>query len=265
MNDTEAFLASIYDQYRHVLISTPFDGKCAIYDWGRLPSPLAAVWMPYSEMFDEFSQVIANSINELVDYARRLKAWSAVMSTLDNEQTLEVLIEFVAPLATVALNLPYVIRSRFIYATAHLAHQANRALDRNAWKDDLPMDRKIEFRTADKFGKKWRSYEALKQKLEKIAAKDYLDATYDFRNKYHHRMPPQIALGLTEMVTRSVDQKTHQVCYRFGMTPPLAMDKIASLLNKQCDCCHEAFEDFKVFVGEQESRIRRVLASPASG
>lgn len=249
-------LVDLYSQYRSVLTSLPRDGDLVTYGWGNLPPSLHMSWMAYGQMFDEFSREIANSINELVNHAHRLKAWSVVMSTLPRQQILEVLIEFVEPLATVALNLPYVIQSRFIFATAHLAHQANRAVKGGSWKDDLPLDRKIVFKIADRYGAPWKSYVGLKACLERISAEDYQKATGDFRHRYNHRISPRIALGLTGMVTRSIDPQTRLVRYGFGETPPLSMDQIVVLLGAQCTHCYQAFEAFKVMIGEQETHIR---------
>jgi len=68
-----------YRRYRRALKSTPFSGRHMEYAWGGLPEKLNIGWMPYSEMFDEFSRELANAINQLTDYAHRLKAWSGLV------------------------------------------------------------------------------------------------------------------------------------------------------------------------------------------
>lgn len=75
---------------------------------------------------DEFSN-FAKGFAASPSSCARLSAWRDVVNKLDDKGKFDVAIEFVEPLATIALNLPYVIRSRFIFATAHLSHQAGMA------------------------------------------------------------------------------------------------------------------------------------------
>lgn len=272
MTVDNAFFEGIYSKYRSAHAEIPLQGKYADYDWGNLPDPLQVPWWAYGEMFQEFSRDLANSVNQLVKYVHRLKAWSAVINGLDDASKLEVLLEFIDPVAIVTLNLPYAIQSRFIFATAHLAHQANITKDGNAWKDDLPLDREITFKTAEKYAAQWKSYETLRRTLKEISADDYKKATCDYRNKYNHRISPRIEIGLTGMDTRSKikngrivgatgiimskisDQETIQ--YAFGATPPLRIEQIITALEEQCVRCHAAFEAFKALVQEHEAYIR---------
>ena len=55
------------------------------------------MWMPYSEMFDEFSQEIANSLNDLTNYTHRLKAWDVVLDTKTDGEKLDAAHEFIDP------------------------------------------------------------------------------------------------------------------------------------------------------------------------
>lgn len=244
-----------YRRFRDILGATASGARFADYKWGNLPVSLSPIWMPYALMFDEFSREIANSINQLVSYSHRLKAWSEVVREFDEQQKLEALNEFIEPIATTALNLPFVIRSRFIFAIAHLAHQAKRATEGPAWKDDFPLDKEIGFGSADKYGGDWKSYVRLKRSLENISSKKYQEATNDFRNKYNHRFSPRVLVGFTGLVTRIVG-KAGQVSYQFGEQPPLSLDVAAELLNQQCETCFDAFSRFKAFIAELEQAIR---------
>jgi hypothetical protein len=117
----------LYRRYLATVEATTFDGQLVAYGWGNLPGPLNVMWMPYREMFDEFSREIANSLNDLTNYTHRLKAWNLVVSSMTDREKMTAAHEFIDPVATIALVLPYVIRSRFMFATAHLCHHANRS------------------------------------------------------------------------------------------------------------------------------------------
>lgn len=71
-----------YRQYRAALKAIPFKGKFMPYDWGVLPKKLPFEWMPYSEMFKEFSQELANIVNDLTRYTHQLAAWRDVVDKL---------------------------------------------------------------------------------------------------------------------------------------------------------------------------------------
>jgi hypothetical protein len=250
-----------YRQYRAALKAAPFKGKFMPYGWGALPETLPFEWMPYAEMFKEFSQELANTINDLTRYAHQLAAWRDVVAKLDDDGKFAVANEFVDPLATIALNLPYVIRSRFIFAAAHLSHQAGRANAPKGWKDDLALDDEIYFPQADKAGGAWKTWTKLKTKLERIGDKTYQAKTKNFRNTYNHRFSPRVVFGQTNMVTRMVNDKTKQVSYGFGGTEPLTLKLVVELLEEQCQACYTAFEAFRKLVKEQEKGIAVTAAA----
>ena len=206
-------------------------------------------------MLDEHSRELANSINELQRYITSLKAWKGVIDNKNDNEKFEIVIEFVSPIATLAINLPYVIRSRFIYSVAHLCHQANQVKQKN-WVDDLPLDNEIYFDVADKYSSLWKSYKKLKLALEKISNKQFQSDTYDFRNKYNHRYSPKIEVGLTGLVRRNV-RDNGKVSYGFGYTKPLKIDQLLPALSGQYLACLKAFEEYQKLVQEHISEIKR--------
>jgi len=208
-------------------------------------------------MLSEHSSELANFINELLRHIKSLEAWKDVIDGKnDDDEKCEIIIEFVSPIATLAINMPYVIRSRFIYSVAHLCHQANQTKQIN-WVDDLPLDNEIYFETADKFCALWKRYKKLKLSLEKISNKKFQSDTYDFRHKYHHRYSPSIEIGLTGLVTRNVGDNG-AVSYRFGYTEPLKIAQILPALAEQHANCLKAFEEYRKLINEHISTIGQV-------
>lgn len=203
-------------------------------------------------MLDEHARELANSLNEMRQFIVNLKAWSEVLEETgeDLERKHFIIYEFVCPLATLALNLPYVIRSRFFYSIAHLCHQANR-VDESQWSDDdLPIDSKIYQEQADLHGKSWIKYQKLKCALEKVCNKEYQRDTLDFRNKYNHRYSPRIEIGITSLVTRNVDMHGF-VSYGFGGIEPLKLKNLIPLLERQHSELMLTFSLYKELVYEQ--------------
>ncbi len=230
----------------------------APYNWHALKRTLPIKWMAYGQFLEEHSMELANTINEFRQHIMSLLAWQKVLEDLDEEERHHIVSEFVSPLATLALNMPYVSRSRFIYSIAHLSHQANQTKQKS-WVDDLPIDSEIYFEVADKFGKPWKKYTKLKVTLEKIANKEYAKVTHDFRNKYNHRYSPSIELGLTGLVIRT--PKDGMVSYGFGQTEPLVLKDIIPLLKTQHSLCLIAYEKYQDLVNEQISEINKSTIS----
>lgn len=252
---------TLYRRYRTALRSIPLDGCFMPYDWTCLPKPLDLFWLPYAGMLDEFAREIANPINSLTHSVQRLRAWAAVVPSLSDRQKQYACHEFIDGLATLTVNLPYVIRSRFIFATAHLSHQANIVHDRSAWVDDLPLDREIYMAEADARGKKWKKYPALKQRLEGLSARAFRAATHDFRDSYNHRFSPRFVIGVTQVVKRQVDGASGRIRYNFGGLEPLRLDEIADLLATERNEAYRAFRAFQALVHEQSEAIARFEAS----
>jgi hypothetical protein len=224
------------------------------YDWWQFPNSGDFFKFAYRSMLDEFAREIANEINAFTENIEKLRAWEIVTRSFSDRKKQKVLMEFVENLATISTITPYVLRSRFIFATAHLCHQANR-VKLPDWKDDLPIDQEIYFVDCDSYGQHWKKYGKLKLKLEAIAGKRFCAETQDFRNCYNHRFSVNFMVGFTGAVTRNVEKITGQVSYGFGSVPPIQLDQLTQLLISERDRCYLAFAAFQQLVREHEQSI----------
>lgn len=245
----------LYQLYLTAREANPIEGRFMPYDWSGLPNPLSGAWLPYSQMSDEFGRELANTINDLTNHVHRLRAWDEVIGPLPNEDRMEALHEFIGVLAVAALGLPYVIKSRFAYAAAHLCHQANRAKQATSWTDDFPTAQAIYLNDADTFGRQWRAFRRFKQRVEVIGATAFKDATGDFRNAYNHRFPRRLVLGLSGFVTRYVDPTTGRPFYGVGGTKALELADVVGLLSAERDRSYAAFDAYQDLIREHEAAI----------
>ena len=224
------------------------------YSWWSLPDPLGGIWLVYSQMLEEYATDLANIINDLTYHVARLRAWSTVIAPLSDEKKLEAIDEFINILGTVALGLPYAIKSRFTFAAAHLSHQANMTKDLKGWKDEFPEARSLNMNDLEPLCRGWSKYRPFKLKLEPIGGKGFKEETDDFRNAYNHRFSPRLVLGVTSLVTRQVDE-SGRVQYRIGGNEGLELVKVADLLESERDMCYVTFEAFRHLVEEQTTAI----------
>lgn len=260
-------------EYRRNLAKTPFFLKLADYNWYQQPDSLDIDNMVYWMMLNEFSREISNSINRLIINTRQLRAWAIVFVELTQEEKLELLHATVNSLATAALGSPYVVRSRFYFAVAHLSHQANKFRAKGAWIDDLPLDQEINHAQAQNTAKHWPTWRKLNAKLNEISGPAFRIATDDFRNKYNHRFASNFEIGMSHGVVRLppqiltlpfnggtsskklLEQDNGRMMYAFGGNSPLLIADVATALEGECKILSASHEAFKMLVRQQMEAV----------
>lgn len=254
---------ALYQSYLLARKARPIAGRFMPYGWLALPDPLDGQWLPYSQMSGEFARELANTVNDLTNAVHRIDAWNDVMKSLSDDDKMEAIHEFVGVLGIAALGLPYVIKSRFAYAAAHLCHQANRAKTPGSWVDEFPAARAIYLNDADEFGRHWSSFRRFKRRVEVIGGSRFRDATGDFRNAYNHRFPRRLVMGITGMVTRHIDPATGRSFYGLGGSAPLGLAEVVELLTAERDCAYAAFDAYQALIKEHEAAISRASGTSA--
>lgn len=251
---------ALYRRYQQALKAAPLTGRFMPYGWSPLPRVLSGGLFAYAEMLDDYARELANSINDLTHREHRLRVWATVLNGLTPKQVMAAQHAIVGDVATVGLGLPYVIRSRFLFAATHLSHQANRARLPD-WCDDLPGDDAIYLETADRVGRGWRRYGRFKERMQRIGGQDFRDATGDFRNLYQHRFSPRVSQGLTQIVSRRIGNGG-AISYGVGGRAPLTLTGIADALLIQRDRSYAAFDSFQALVEEQAKLMLETWPAP---
>lgn len=252
-------LLEAYRQFldsRATLLMQANPDKIAEYHWYEFPNNLP-LWMTYMFMLEEHSIGISNAINDFMRYIDNLEAWQNVIKDKKDKAKMEIIVEFIAPIATLAINMPNVIHSRFVYSIVHLSHQCNLTKGKR-WTIDYPIENEISFKTAKKYCSQWEGYDNLKIALEKIADKDYRIDTNDFRNKYNHRYTLGIELGMTEFIKKISQEGILR--YSLGFTQPLKIEQLIPTLTKQHEYCLNALKEYQKLVNEQISAIKNYKA-----
>jgi len=244
----EVDFVEVYKEYWKILKENRSSVELLEYDWINMPSSIPIEWMAYSQYLNEHSQELANSINQLAVSTRKLRTWQKLLEKHDEEKNIYIVNEFIEPLATLCLNLPYAIRGRFIFSVSHLSHQANMKRIEN-WKDNLASDNSINFKVMEKVSKQWDAYPEFRSSLSLLSDSDFSEQVHNFRNKYHHRYPPRVEFGQTQMVTRNIENGN--VSYGFGYIEPLQVSKMVPLLETQHRAAYNSFRKYQTLVNEQ--------------
>jgi len=246
----DEFYFDVYARYRSKLKDLRWDLPLMPYGWLQIPSSVPIEWLPFVEMAKEHAKEIANDGNLLAVSKDRLSVWSKVLKEFPDEgDKLEIANEFVMPVAHLAMDLPYAIRSRFILSVSHLSHQANRKKVAN-WKDDLKPDRNIDYKVMKKVSLHWDGFERFNERLAHINDDYFKTKLCEVRNKFHHRFPPSFVVGVTQPIVR-ITEKSGKVAYGLGGSNPLSTDEVCAALEEQYQAVFECFAAYRVLVQEQ--------------
>jgi len=228
-----------------------------------LPTALTARWMPYGHFIAEVQHELPNAVNLLIGVAADLRAWSEVIRELSVPTKVDLLVVFFREKAMLGLCLPYALRARFAFAAAHLCHQANKLSQGATWKDNLPVDKYIDFGTANKYGHGWNTYEAFRVSMKTLNSVSFKEKTRDFRDKFTHRLSPGIEVGLTNLVERNVTPGGH-VSYGIGAAQPLSLAQIASALDDEVIAAKNVLVAFTKLIDEHAVAIGKSLEAASS-
>ena len=220
----------------------------ADFHWYDTPNSVDGSWFIYYQMLGDFSVTLANGVNLFGYNCKKIKAWASVLDNCDQDLKDRILLEFVEPICSLALNLPYAIKQRYIFAVSHLCHQANRAIFQ-VWRDDLVADGSINFQTAKHMARKWNSAAEFFKEISGLFDKNHEAKTNEFRHSFNHRMPSQQIIGYSAFVRRVIKEKGVQ--YDFGQYPPLNLFMVSHELNSQFINQLKVMEAFKALVFEQ--------------
>lgn len=217
-------------------------------------------------MVDDFTRELINSINGFYIRIFDADCWTRVSSQFDEDDRSSLLYEFAKPLFELCLSSPYSLKNRFIYSTANLLHQSNRHVITD-WKDDLPKERDISYKTLEKLGKPWTRFADFLTALATLNDDKFRRDTRNYRHLNHHRFPIHIGRGLLPYFVRAQAPAastggdlhcgvSHQggVMYEYHASPPLDPGRILKLLYSQHASARKTFEFYWLLLEEQLAR-----------
>ncbi len=246
-------LIGLYTRFRAELDAKPTSGRYMPYRWRQRPERLSGLWIAWDQMLDEYARELANIINDLTNHVDRLRAWHTIVDPLTDEGKLAASHEFVDQLGTIALGLPYAIKSRFAVAAGHLCHQANMSKGLGEWKDEFP-EGNLYLHQIEPFGKGWKKFRPFVLALEPLGNQKFRNASANFRHAYNHGFSPNFVIGVSGTVERNVN-KDGKASYAFGQFEPFTLAAVADVLEVERDHCYNAFEAFRELIGEQTDSI----------
>lgn len=221
------------------------------YDCCKIPVDIAKgiQWFIFHSMAQDFLRELINEINQFLTDIRRLDAWSRVKEQCPEEYKFDFIVEIFDPIASNTINGVYIVLQRFIYISSMLLHQTKMLIDTD-WKENNLDESRINVKTLEGLKGSFITLKDLINNVKEIVSPEFLKITRNFRNLYHHRVPPNIELGISSFVNRRNDGKGN-ICYRLGGKQPVKIDNILLSLYKQHQVCSNSFSTFWNLIGEQ--------------
>ncbi len=258
MNDE--LYTDAYVKYRKELVKSDF---CKVlpsisYDSVEKPKNNKGIIFVYSGFLSEYVRQLQNDINSFRRNLIKLHTWNTVIKEYKEDEKFALILEFIEPLAVLLHDLPYSTKNRFIFSLSHLCHQANRyAVE--GWKDNLCNDKKINYKIMEKHCSNWIYFDKFKSKLSFLSGADYYIETNEYRNRMHHRIPINTEIGLSNFITRNIDDEG-KVSYSIGHFNPIPLDKTIDFMKKQHLSMCECFLEYKKLLEYQVDTINEKIA-----
>lgn len=251
-------LLEAFAKYRAVYVGDSGPSRLAPYGHITLPEDNRLATFAYREMLRDHAQQLANELNRFRHRIQQLSAWTSVLPAYDVLDQLVLLSEFVDSIASDCVETPYALRNRYFFSVSHLSHQAN-LLTRTGWLEKkLPADEMIKRGTMLAVAQDWSMFADFSRTLNGLGGAQFTTKTNDYRNKYHHRLPPRFAHGHTQSIKRM--PKKGATTYGIGAVPPLELSALLPALVQQHTLGMECFEAYASLVGEQVGAIANITA-----
>lgn len=231
-------------------------------------------WGPLGqEVVLEELRELTNQLNAWLSALRRWHAWQMVTCSMGEDDRWQVEHEFVTLLATYCLFQPCALRDALTLVITNGLHQLLKALD-PAYTGRLPLDRdpwgapsfhtrrRKERQLSELLGR-FPAGKALLADLCRLDDKATREATSDFRNRASHSIAPHFSVGVTQIVTRSIERAERleaqgdgtvqlvpvpgqtSVCYSVGGSGPLDMEQMRQLSVAQFEIAVRCLEQYQ--------------------
>jgi hypothetical protein len=169
---------------------------------------------------------------------RSLTAWNKVFEAVAEKERIATLYEFIYPIASQCLTMPYSIKQMFINSICQLSHQTNWFHDIDWNENALPE--KPNFPHAERLAGRFDSWPALRSALAMLDDPSFRTASDNYRNEANHGFPRRIEIGYTTVIRRD----PRAASYGVYDAPPLLVNDLMPILvaqHRAASQCHDAY------------------------
>ena len=259
MLNREQYLNFHTDYYTRLENSTASENRYLPYDVYHVPAEtvMGPQWLIFHQLAENLIRELLNANNQFFTNIRKLSIWVDILNECPDELRNDLIFEIISPLGSYVIGTPYIIKQRYIYTAVMLSHQTQ-MLQNTDIRDSSLNERNININIVRRYRDSFESMPAFIDALNQIDDDDYTNATVNYRNLYHHRIPPRIEVGLG-MTFNRFRNPDGSVYYGLGGMQPLRLTEILPALYEQHQACLDTFSSIWPLIGEQVSIWERIV------
>jgi len=238
-------------------------------------------------LVDDDLRELTNIMNRWQRYSCQWKAWNLVLKSKGEMTEWDIRAEFVEPIVHQSLLMPSRIRDTFTSVATSAFHQIRLSVD-NSYKDHLegdptpidpkprPLNRRKKEKRLIKLTKFWAESASFIAALQKLNQANYVEETSNYRNLASHSIAPNLEIGETNLITRSISQAKKliqvenncyeevdvlgkfSVSYGFGGTSPLNLEDTYIKNFEQYRLARECYITYRDLL---ESAVKKIETS----
>lgn len=201
----------------------------------------------FYDMTSNFTRCLISELNRFLLNISHADCWYQATQQYPEDDRPGLLWEFVDPQLELSVCRPYSVKNQFIFAAVYLLHYSNQLKELH-WIDDLPPDKKINFKMLDKVGPKWDCFRDFKSKIELLNSNEFLDSTSNFRHRLQHSFRSHFDFGITPFIDRIKTE--NGITYAFKIIPPMDLKVLLPALYGQHQIAVEAFQAYWQLIQE---------------
>ena len=161
-------------------------------------------WLIFHSMAKDLVRELLNTINGCYTSLIKLDSWNSVLDRCEEDYRNDFIFEIISPFASYNLNYVSIGKQRMIYASCLLSHQTSMFIDPSI-QDRGHVEHRININSLNAYSDRYNYIEPLLRALYQIDNQAFRDITSNYRNLYHHRIPPNFELGLSGFINRIVN------------------------------------------------------------
>lgn len=253
MLNKEQYL-NLHDQFYDAFVALSFSSEGYLqYDQYVIESDrsMGPRWLIFHSMANDLVRELLNTINGFYTNLRKLDSWNTVLDRCEEDCRNDLIFEIISPFASYNLNYVAIGKQRIIYASCMLSHQTLMLIDPSIQDSDL-VEHRININSLNSYSGRYNYIAPLMTALHQVDNQAFRDSTSNYRNLYHHRIPPNFELGLSGFINRIVNGDG-RVSYGLGGRQPLRLGELIPAFYEQHQFSISAFQAFWNLVEEQVS------------
>ena len=245
---------NLHDQFYDAFVASSFSSEGYLqYDHYVIGSDrsMGPRWLIFHSMAKDLVRELLNTINGFYTSLIKLDSWNTVLDRCEEDYRNDFIFEIISPFASYNLNYVSIGKQRIIYASCMLSHQTLMLIDPSIQDSDL-VEHTININSLNAYSDRYNYIVPLLRALNQIDNQAFRDITSNYRNLYHHRIPPNFELGLSGFISRIVNGDG-RVSYGLGGRQPLRLGELIPALYEQHQASVSTFQVFWNLVEEQVS------------